>query len=85
MTEEKPVEMELLLDPIQAKPVFSNYTLAIYTTDSWVLDFLYTQNNKALLVGRIAISPTHLKNLTKLFTDQVKEYESKFGEIKTGL
>lgn len=85
MTDEKPAEMQLLLDPSQAKPVFSNYTQATYTRDSWILDFLYTQNTQALLVGRMAITPTHLKNLTKLFMDQVKEYESKFGEIKTDL
>lgn len=76
-------KLQILADPNQLKPGFCNYTNSNFTYEFWILDFIHNFNNQGILVSRLAITPSHMKNLAKLFNDQVAQYEAKFGEIKT--
>ena len=77
----KPVEFEAELS--QTRPFFSNSTNAHYSYEQWLLDFLYRLNDQATLISRVVITPSHVKNLNILLSNQIKEYEALFGEIRT--
>jgi hypothetical protein len=76
-------KLQILADINQSKPMFCNSTNSQFTYEFWILDFIHNFQNQAILISRIATTPSLMKNLAKLFNEQVAQYESKYGEIKT--
>lgn len=72
------------LDPTQAEGTYSNFVLVGHTPSEIVLDFarMMPGMQKAKVFSRIIMTPPHAKMLLKSLQDNIKKYETQYGEIK---
>ncbi|MGF1669189.1 MAG: DUF3467 domain-containing protein, partial [Balneolaceae bacterium] len=62
------------------KGVYSNLARVTFTKNEFVLGFVFTFGEEAHLVSRVVVSPQHMKNLKKVITNSLEEYEKEFGK-----
>jgi len=79
---QKPLEIEL--DENVAQGVYSNMVMISYSPSEFVLDFakILPGLPKAKVQARVLMTPQHAKLLLKALEENIKQYESKFGEVK---
>ncbi len=82
--EKKPQELKIELSPEVAAGHYSNFTVITHGADEFFLDFITMAPNvpQAKVQSRIIMTPENAKNLLMALADNVKKYESTFGEIK---
>lgn len=83
--EKKDVKIEIKVDDATAQGVFSNFLNVTHSPEEFIMDFLYvnpTPPGFGKLVSRVILTPGHAKRILLALTDNVKNYEAKFGEIK---
>lgn len=63
---------------------YSDVTRIAHSLHDFTLDFgqAIPEENKIKVLSRIKMSPTHTKALLSSLKQNLKKYESKFGEIK---
>ena len=66
-----------------ARGRYSNNMLVTHTREEFILDFLLTAPNGTQLVSRVMVSPGHMKRVLAALADNVKKYETNFGEVVT--
>ncbi|RKZ01766.1 MAG: DUF3467 domain-containing protein [Candidatus Hydrothermota bacterium] len=78
----KPLEVEVEKD--KGIGTYSNFVMIYHTASEFVLDFARVMPglSKAKVMSRIIMTPQHAKMLLKALEDNLKKYESRFGEIK---
>lgn len=78
-------QIQIELDEQTGQGEYANLTIASHSQAEFILDFIRVAPGlkKAKVKSRIIMAPTHLKTLLNILQDNVKKYESKFGEIKT--
>ena len=64
-----------------ARGRYSNNMLVTHTREEFILDFLLTAPNGTQLVSRVMISPGHMKRVFAALADNLRKYESNFGEV----
>ncbi len=76
-------------DPQSAAGVYSNLMMVTHRKEEFVLDFLFVQPQRAAsgeavanLRARVITSPEHVKRIVRALEENVRRYESKFGEIE---
>ena len=67
-----------------AQGIYSNLAIIAHSASEFVVDFvsLLPGTPKAKVKSRIILTPEHAKRLMIALIDNVKKYESQFGEIK---
>ena len=63
---------------------YSNFVVVTHSAAEFVLDYIRILPGmvKAKVKSRVIMSPMHVKTLMFALQDNIKKYESKFGEIK---
>jgi hypothetical protein len=76
------IQIELSDDIAQG--IYSNLAVIAHSTSEFVIDFvsLLPGTPKAKVKSRIVLTPEHAKRLMHALIDNVKRYESQFGEIR---
>lgn len=65
---------------------YCNLMQIAHTQDEFVMDYFFaTSQGSASLINRIAVSPGHAKRIFAALQENLKIYETKYGEIKPRL
>jgi Protein of unknown function (DUF3467) len=81
MSEEQK-QLTLEIDDATSKGAYSNFALIMHNQTEFMIDFAFLHPQKAKVVSRIITNPSHAKRLLTALTENIKQYEKKFGEIK---
>lgn len=67
-----------------AEGEYANLAMIAHSSSEFVIDFIRLMPGlpKAKVKSRIVITPEHAKRLLAALADNVKKYETSFGEIK---
>ena len=81
-----PMQLRLEMDPATAQGVYANLVMIAHTESEFVLDFVFVQppNRKATVRSRVILSPRQAKRLVGALTQNVQNYETRFGPIALG-
>lgn len=86
MKKQHPRQMQVNVQvPPDLDAVYSNLALITHSASEVIIDFARILPNvpKAKVHARIVTTPLHAKLLLQALADNLKKYESQFGEIKT--
>lgn len=81
----KPSSKKVMIDmPKELGAVYANLAMISHTPVEVVLDFaqLLPRSPRGRVMSRIIMTPMHAKMLQRALAQNVKNYESKFGEIR---
>jgi len=80
----KTVNIEIQLDEAMAMGQYVNMVVAQHSPSEFVLDFIFLAPGqpKARVRSRIILAPEHAKRLLKVLSDNITNYEKRFGKIK---
>ncbi len=62
--------------------VFANNMVVSHTQEEFILDFLMIAQPEGALTARVIVSPGHVKRILNALTENIKNYEEKFGPIR---
>ncbi|MDL2230173.1 DUF3467 domain-containing protein [Alistipes sp. OttesenSCG-928-L06] len=86
MAEDKaiPQQLDIELSADVADGVYSNMAIISHSTSEFVLDFIRMAPGmpKAKVKSRVILTPEHAKRLLLSLQDNIRKYESHFGEIR---
>lgn len=60
---------------------FSNSMLISHNAEEFIVDWLLNSPSGAHIVSRIIVTPGHIKRIISALQDNLKKYESKFGQV----
>lgn len=79
-------ELKIDITPDVAKGTYSNLVIITHSPAEVVLDFAQMlpgpQKGHAVVQNRVIMPPIHAKRLLSALIDNIRKYESQFGEIK---
>lgn len=77
-------QLQIQLRPEVAEGKYSNLAMIGHTPSDFLIDFIFAAPGlpQAPVVSRIIMTPENAKKLMFALGDNVKKYESQFGEIK---
>ena len=80
----KQQKIKIEFDENSTSTEYSNFVVVTHSGAEFVLDYIRVLPGmvKAKVKSRIIMSPMHVKTLMLALQDNIKKYESKFGEIK---
>lgn len=78
----QPTQIQINASEDELKGRFSNVAQVNHQSDHFVVDFFMLAPPAGQLVSRVAITPSHAKQLVKVLAEQIKIYETTFGKIK---
>ena len=85
MIEQDEMKIEIKVDDESASGSYSNYSNLSYSPEEFVMDFLFVQPTPppgfGKLMSRVIMSPGHAKRLLDMLSDNIAEFEERFGEI----
>ena len=75
--------LQIELNDEVAQGIYSNLAIIAHSSSEFVVDFIRMMPGmpKAKVQSRIVLTPEHAKRLMMALIDNVKKYESQFGEI----
>ncbi len=78
-------QIQVQLDEKIGQGIYANLALISHSGAEFVVDFtrMLPGMPKAVVQARIVLTPQHAKGLLKALEDNIKKFESRFGEIKT--
>ncbi len=84
MEQQKQKEIKIELTPEVAGGHYSNFAVITHGATEFYLDFIALAPNmpQAKVQSRIIMTPENAKNLLGALMENVKRYETSFGEIK---
>ncbi|MCQ2329362.1 MAG: DUF3467 domain-containing protein [Paludibacteraceae bacterium] len=76
-------ELQIEITPEVADGVYSNLAVIAHSTSEFIVDFLIMTPGapKAKVKSRVLMTPENAKRLMAALQDNIKKYESQFGEI----
>ena len=79
---QRPIQIEL---PAELEAIYSNFALITHSPSEIIIDFARVLPNvpKAKVHARIVLTPMNAKLLHRALGENLGNFESKFGEIKT--
>ena len=87
MNQNTPVkqEIQIEIDDQTAQGTYANLAMIGHSETEFILDFIFVQpqTGKAKVRSRIITSPAHIKRFFLALQDNIKKFESRFGEIKS--
>ncbi len=83
MTTEEKKEFSIDIDETLELGVYSNLVVISHSSSEFVLDFsrVMPGHNGAKVVSRVVMTPDHVKRLLHALGENIRRYESGFGEI----
>lgn len=77
-------QINIELGDAEAEGIYSNLVLITHSPAEFVFDFtrILPGKPKAKVYSRIIMAPQHAKSLAAALEDNIKKYETQFGEIK---
>ena len=78
----QPPQIQVLVKPDDMKGTYANIMQVNHRPDEFIMDFLMAFAGKATLNIRLITSPRHMKAMLHAIADNIKKYETIFGEIK---
>lgn len=77
-------QINIELGEKEAEGIYSNLAIISHSNAEFIIDFtrILPGVPKAKVFSRIIMSPTHAKLLLRALSENVKKFESQFGEIK---
>ena len=77
-------QINIELGEREAEGIYSNLALITHSPAEFVIDFtrMLPGVPKTKVYARIIMTPQHAKSLLKALEENIKKYESQFGEIK---
>ena len=82
----KDIKIEIKLDENIASGNFTNFTNISYSPDEYIFDFLFIHPTPppgfGKLMSRVVLTPSHAKKFLQNLTNNLNEYEKRFGEIQ---
>lgn len=77
-------QINIELGEKEAEGIYSNLAIISHSPAEFVIDFtrIVPGVPKAKVLSRIITTPQHAKMLMKALEDNIKKYESRFGEIR---
>lgn len=81
-----PKQIQVSLDEKVGQGVYANLALISHSGAEFVIDFtrMLPGMPKAVVQTRVILTPQHAKGLLMALEDNIKKFESRFGEIKSG-
>jgi hypothetical protein len=61
--------------------VYSNHMMISHTREEFFLDYFSMLPEAGKLSARVIASPGHIKRIARAMMENIKKYESRFGEI----
>lgn len=79
-------QIQVQIDEKTGQGIYANLALISHSGAEIVIDFtrMLPGMPKAVVQARIIMTPQHAKALEKALDENLKKYESRFGEIKMG-
>jgi hypothetical protein len=74
-------QIQVKADDVTLKGMYSNTANILHTKEEFVLDFLSIFPPTGTLNARIIVSPGHMKRMVAAMSENLKIYESQFGEV----
>lgn len=77
-------QINIELGEKEAEGIYANLAMITHSPTEVVIDFsrIMPRTPKARVLARIIMTPMHAKLLEKALADNMKKFESQFGEIK---
>ena len=66
------------------KGVYANMAQVAHSPEEFVMDFMNLIGGAGIVTARVVVSPQHMKRISAAIQENIKRYESQFGEIKGG-
>ncbi len=84
MNNQKNTKINIELGEKEAQGIYSNLAIITHSPAEFIIDFtrIVPGVPKAKVLSRIITTPQHAKMLMKALEDNIKKYESRFGEIE---
>jgi len=86
MTQPQPPQQQINIElgEKEAEGIYSNLALITHSPAEFVVDFtrMLPGIPKTKVYARIIMTPQHAKSLLRALDENIKKYESQFGEIK---
>lgn len=85
MSENQKHQINIEISEKEAEGVYSNFFLIAHSPHEFIIDFarMLPGLPKAKVFTRVVMTPAHAKMLLSALEDNIKKYESQFGEIKS--
>ena len=79
-------QIQVQIDEKIGQGIYANLALISHSGAEFIIDFtrMLPGMPKAIVQARIILTPQHTKSLLKALEDNVKKFETHFGEIKLG-
>ena len=80
----KQQQINIELGEKEAEGIYSNLALITHSPAEFVIDFtrMLPGTPKTKVYARVIMTPQHAKSLLRALDENIKKYESQFGEIK---
>ena len=77
-------QINIELSEETAEGVYANLAMIAHSSSEFVIDFIRLMPGvpKAKVKSRIVVTPEHAKRLLYALQDNIKKYETSFGEVK---
>jgi len=77
-------QIQVTIDEKTGQGIYANLALISHSGAEFVVDFtrMLPGMPKAVVQARIILTPQHCKSLLKALEENIKRYESAYGEIK---
>jgi len=84
MAQPQQQQINVELGEKEAEGIYSNLALITHSNAEFVFDFtrMLPGVPKTKVYARIVMTPQHAKSLLRALEDNIRKYESQFGEIK---
>lgn len=84
MSEERKQNIDIEINDQVAEGIYSNLAVINHSPTEFVVDFVQMMPGvpKARVKSRIILTPQHAKRLVHALAENVRRYESQFGEVK---
>ena len=79
-----PTQLKIELGDHEAEGIYANLAMIMHSPTEIVIDFarVMPRTAKARVLSRIIMTPMHAKIMTQALTENLKNFEKQFGEIK---
>ena len=81
---QKPRQLNIEIGEKESEGIYSNLALIAHSPQEIIIDFARVMPGalKTKVLSRIIMTPAHAKMLNKALEENLKKYESQFGQIK---
>ncbi|MCR5709567.1 MAG: DUF3467 domain-containing protein [Bacteroidales bacterium] len=79
---EKKIDIEIKPEVAQGR--YANLAIITHSSSEFIIDFAQNMPGlpKIQVTGRVIMTPEHAKRLLGALSDNIRKYESQFGEIR---